>query len=274
MPATVYQRLTLKKDTFSRKDIRKIANWVNAIWRKEHEEEPPKVEQTEGERTFMVFSYPDEMIETMDTIVDKYFKNKDYVARKHQEYLDSLADKTEDKGKKPAPRPGQKKPFNKDFKPRGQNSGSQGKPFNKFSKDRQPFSPQGDRPFNRNRDGNREGYNRDFNKDSQRDPNKPFNRDYNRDGNREGYNRDYNKDSQRDPNKPFSRDFKKDYNKDYSKDPNRSYNRDDKKDFNRDHSRDFNKEKSHFDNSKQPHTSTPSVEVQSVHTLRKRKSQD
>ncbi len=271
MPATVYQRLTLKKDTFSRKDIRKIANWINAIWRKEHEEEPPKVEQTEGDRTFMVFSYPDEMVEIMDTIVEKYFKNKDYVARKHQEYLETLANKTDDKSKPQASRPAPKRPFNKDFKPRGQNSGSQGKPFNKFSKDRQPFSPQGDRSFNRNRDGNREGFNKDYNRDGNREG---FNKDYNRDPNKP-FNRDFNRDNNRDPNKPFNKDFKKDFNKDYNRDPNKPYQREDRRDFNRDGARDFNKEKSHFDSSKQHQSgSKPAVEVQSVHTLRKRKSQE
>lgn len=94
MPATVYQRLCLKKDSFSRKDLRRIANWINAIYRRKFTEELPKVEQKEGDRTFMVYQYPDEMIPIMDKIIDRFYKNKELIAKKHQKYLESLKNKS------------------------------------------------------------------------------------------------------------------------------------------------------------------------------------
>lgn len=54
---------------------------------KNHKEEPPKIEQTEGDKTFMVFCYPDELIPIMDSIVDKFFHNKELTAERHSQYL-------------------------------------------------------------------------------------------------------------------------------------------------------------------------------------------
>lgn len=113
MPATVYQRVCLKKSEFSRKDLRKIANWINSIYMKNHESEPPKVEQTEGDRSFMVYSYPDELIPIMDNIVDKFFLNKEVTAEKHKQYLLELANPELAKSKE--------KPKRDDKAPRGNN---------------------------------------------------------------------------------------------------------------------------------------------------------
>ncbi len=93
MPATVYQRLCLKRKEFSRKDLRRIANWINAIYRKKFEQELPKVEQQEGDRIFQVFLYPDEMIPIMDEIINKFYRQKDFAQRKHQKYLETLINK-------------------------------------------------------------------------------------------------------------------------------------------------------------------------------------
>ncbi|MCX8054488.1 MAG: hypothetical protein N3A67_02330 [Ignavibacteria bacterium] len=95
MPATVYQRLCLKKESFSRKDLRRIANWINSIYTKKFTEELPKVEQREGDRLFMVYLYPDEMIPIMDNIIEKFYKQKEYIAKKHSNYLKSLKNKDE-----------------------------------------------------------------------------------------------------------------------------------------------------------------------------------
>jgi len=97
MPATVYQRLCLKKESFSRKDLRRIANWINSIYTKKFTEELPKVEQQEGDRLFMVYLYPDEMIPIMDNIIDKFYKQKEFIAKKHSNYLKSLKNKDEKK---------------------------------------------------------------------------------------------------------------------------------------------------------------------------------
>ncbi|MEJ5245084.1 MAG: hypothetical protein WHV28_05180 [Bacteroidota bacterium] len=97
MPATVYQRLCLKKESFSRKDLRRIANWINSIYTKKFTEELPKVEQQEGDRLFMVYLYPDEMIPIMDNIIEKFYKQKEFIAKKHSNYLKSLKNKDEKK---------------------------------------------------------------------------------------------------------------------------------------------------------------------------------
>lgn len=97
MPATVYQRLCLKKESFSRKDLRRIANWINSIYNKKFTEELPKVEQQEGDRLFMVYLYPDEMIPIMDNIIEKFYKQKEFTAKKHLNYLKSLKNKDEKK---------------------------------------------------------------------------------------------------------------------------------------------------------------------------------
>lgn len=93
MPATVYQRLCLSRKEFSRKDLRRIANWINAIYRKKFTEELPKVAQQEGDRVFQVFLYPDEMIPIMDEIITKFYRQKEYIQKKHQKYLESLKNK-------------------------------------------------------------------------------------------------------------------------------------------------------------------------------------
>lgn len=100
MPATVYQRLCLKKESFSRKDLRRIANWINSIYTKKFTEELPKIEQQEGDRVFMVYLYPDEMIPIMDNIIDKFYRQKEFVAKKHSNYLKSLKNKDEKKVEK------------------------------------------------------------------------------------------------------------------------------------------------------------------------------
>ncbi len=97
MPATVYQRLCLKKESFSRKDLRRIANWINSIYVKKFTAELPKVEQQEGNRIFMVYLYPDEMIPIMDNIIDKFYRQKEFIAKKHSNYLKSLKNKDEKK---------------------------------------------------------------------------------------------------------------------------------------------------------------------------------
>ena len=97
MPATVYQRLNLLKSEYSRNDLRRIANWINAVWRKNHEEEPPKVEQTENDKVFQVFCYPDDMFDIMDDIIAKYFVNKEKTAVKHNELQEQLKIQKENK---------------------------------------------------------------------------------------------------------------------------------------------------------------------------------
>lgn len=87
MPATVYQRLILKQSEFSRKDLRKIANWVNARWKKNNENDPEKIEQTEDDKTFQVFCYPDEMIPDIDKVIIWYFKEKNERNAAHSELL-------------------------------------------------------------------------------------------------------------------------------------------------------------------------------------------
>ncbi len=91
MPSTVYQRVIIHYKEHSRKDLRRIANWINSIYSKDHAEEPPKVEQQEDELTFMVYCYPDEMITIMDQVIDKFFKNKTLTAKRHNDYLNELA---------------------------------------------------------------------------------------------------------------------------------------------------------------------------------------
>lgn len=127
MSATVYQRVCLKKNEFSRKDLRRIANWINSIYKKDHEEDPPKVEQQEGELTFMVFSYPDEMIPQMDMIVDKFFKNKTITAERHNDYLVELA-KCKETGKPIKPQE-KSRPERKGGKPAGGNFNKGGSKF-------------------------------------------------------------------------------------------------------------------------------------------------
>lgn len=95
MPATVYERVCLYKEEFSRKDLRKIANWINSLFRIDNPEDPPKIEQIEGDKTFKVFCYPDEFISDMDRIVGYYFNKKERKAEKHLEYLEDLKNKAE-----------------------------------------------------------------------------------------------------------------------------------------------------------------------------------
>ena len=157
--------MCLFKKEFSRKDLRKTANWINAFYKKSNPEDPPKKEQVEGDKTFMVFCYPDEFIPEMDRIVKQYFFNKDIRAERHLEYLDAIKnnieipkDEKKDKDAKPKfqSKDGKfsnnknfKKPFNKDGK----------KPFNKFDSNKN-FKPRESgndankesRPFTPNRE--------------------------------------------------------------------------------------------------------------------------
>ena len=43
----------------------------------------------------MVYLYPDEMIPIMDNIIEKFYKQKEYIAKKHSNYLKSLKNKDE-----------------------------------------------------------------------------------------------------------------------------------------------------------------------------------
>lgn len=161
MPATVYERVCLKKNDFSRKDLRRIANWINSIYKKDNESDPPKVEQKEGEQTFLVYSYPDELIPVMDSVVDKFFKNKDHVADKHNQYLDEMK-KCKEEGK-PIKPPQKVKPLFGKGSERPAKFG-QNKDFKKpFSKDKK-FG--GDKPFNRDKSGfQNKPFKKDFAKD-------------------------------------------------------------------------------------------------------------
>ena len=105
MPKTVYQLLIEKNIQFSRKDLRSIANWINARWRKTHEEQPGKTEQKENDRTFTVYNYPDEWFEDMNKVVQWFFLNKQRrfadtqkkmeEARLHKKELEKQGEKNE-----------------------------------------------------------------------------------------------------------------------------------------------------------------------------------
>ncbi len=226
MPATVYQRLILKKDDFSRKDLRNIANWVNSVWHKDHEEDPQKVEQMEGDRTFMVFEYPEDMIPIIDGIVEKFYKNKQkkYVKQVKLEENHKLRKE----GKLPEPDPDEqkkkpqgKKPFNKGkgnfnkggFKPRfnkpgGSQQGNFQNKERKFDNNR-PFDR--NKPFDKDKPFNKD---RNFNRDANSSKDRPFDKD-------RSYNRDFNRDQ-----KPgFDRAASSYGNKPYNKYPNQqAYN--------------------------------------------------
>lgn len=97
MPKTVYQLLVEKEIDFSRRDLRSIANWINSRWLKKHEENPDKIVQQEGERTFEVFAYPDEWISDMERVVTWFFKNKKKRAEEHLKRIEEDQNKKSDK---------------------------------------------------------------------------------------------------------------------------------------------------------------------------------
>ncbi len=104
MPKTVYQLLVEKEIDFSRRDLRSIANWINSRWLKKHEENPGKIVQQEGERTFEVFAYPDEWISDMERVVTWFFKNKKKRAEEHVKRIEEDQNK-KSSGKDGAPKP-------------------------------------------------------------------------------------------------------------------------------------------------------------------------
>lgn len=84
---TVYQLLVEKQEQFSRKDLRSIANWINSRYKKDNPDNPDKIEQVEGDKTFMVFNYPDDWVEDMAKVIDWFFKNKSKRMTSHEEKM-------------------------------------------------------------------------------------------------------------------------------------------------------------------------------------------
>lgn len=96
LPNTVYNCLNGKNQIFSKKDLRKISNAINMHYKKKFGEtaEPEKIEQKEGEQTFSVYCYPDDMRMEMENIIDWFFRIKKNREKQHvQKLLDDKLEK-------------------------------------------------------------------------------------------------------------------------------------------------------------------------------------
>jgi len=89
-PNTVYNTVSkIRKEDFSRKDLRKISNIIRDKFKKQfgEETEPEKVTQTEGNNTYEVFCYPEVMRKEIARIVVWFFNIKETRATKHQRLI-------------------------------------------------------------------------------------------------------------------------------------------------------------------------------------------
>lgn len=89
LPNTVYNAvLKVKKNNFSRKDLRKISNIILQKFKKQNADaEPEKITQREGDKSFEVFCYPESMRKEIFRIVGWFYSLKETKSTKHQRLL-------------------------------------------------------------------------------------------------------------------------------------------------------------------------------------------
>lgn len=89
-PNTVYnflKRFAYKKIEFSKKDLRKISNSINARYNESFKDKAPlhKVLQLEGDKVYIVYVYPKIMIKEMNNICTWFYRVKERRVQKHNE---------------------------------------------------------------------------------------------------------------------------------------------------------------------------------------------
>lgn len=89
-PNTVYnflKRFAHKKIEFSKKDLRKISNSINAKYNKSFKDKYPlhKVLQLEGDKVYIVYVYPRAMTKEMNNICTWFYRIKEKRVKKHNE---------------------------------------------------------------------------------------------------------------------------------------------------------------------------------------------
>ncbi len=90
IPNTVYNALVkIRQENFSRKDLRRISVIIKAKYQNAFGEnlEPEKIMQKEGDATYEVYCYPEEMRKEMFKIINWFFKIKETTAVKHHNLL-------------------------------------------------------------------------------------------------------------------------------------------------------------------------------------------
>jgi hypothetical protein len=89
MPNTVYNAVVkIRKEDFSRKDLRKISVIIKAKYHKIYgtTDEPEKITQKEGNTTYEVYYYPETMRKEILKIVNWFYKIKENAATKHRNF--------------------------------------------------------------------------------------------------------------------------------------------------------------------------------------------